>query len=93
MQTYRCVNERNAGPEVRIRLDFVYEGVLAPIPGHQRNAHEGKWDQEDEDGSLRVNKSVHGVQEDVIGDFATASFERKAGLVVAKEVAWQIKPH
>lgn len=66
--------------------------MLAPVSCHERDAHQCEWDEEDEDAGARVDELVHGVQEDVVCDFAAAGFERETGLLVAQEVARQIEP-
>lgn len=93
IRTYRCINQCDTGPKVGIRLDLVYESVLAPIAGHQRNAHQSKRNQEDRDGSAGVNKLVHAVKEDVVCNLTASSLERKTGLVVAHEIARQVEPN
>ena len=35
----RRVDQGDAAAEVRVGLDFVDEGVLAPVPRHERDAH------------------------------------------------------
>ena len=50
----RDVDERDARPEVGVGLDLVDEGVLAPVPDHEADAHDEQRDEVDEEGCAGV---------------------------------------
>ena len=87
----RDVEERDAGPEVGVRVGLVDEGVLAPVPDHEAGAHGEEGDQVDEEGGARVEGGEEG-EISVGGEFGEEGFEREGGLVFAEEVEGEVGP-
>ena len=85
------VEERDAGAEVRGRVEVVDEGVLAPVADHEGDAHAEEREEEDEDGGSRA-EVCHECDEGQPGDFRQDGFERRAVLPPPDEVAGEVEP-
>ncbi len=89
--TYRYVDQRDARPEVRVRLIGVNKRMLAPVANHEAHTHEQKRGNKDKGGGLAV-ESVHGADVCIVGHLPERRLESIPGLSLPQEVERQVEP-
>ena len=89
---YGDVDERDAAPKVRVGLDLVHEGVLAPVAHHEPETHQRERDEQRPHGRAQVDEARGAVQEQVGAGLGSARLERGARLALAHEVRRQVDP-
>lgn len=90
-KTYGHVDQRDARPVVGVRLVGVDEGVLAPVPDHEAEPHQGQGEQEDEQGRVAI-KEEQGEEGGVVSELPAGGLESHLGAVLAEEVQGQVEP-
>jgi len=85
------VEEGYAAPVVRVWIDVVDEGVLAPISDHEAEAEEEEGENVDEEGWAEV-LTGHEVEEGVVCCFPKGAFEGDGVFFLLEEVEGKIEP-
>lgn len=79
------VYHRDARSEVGIWVDFVDEGVLAPITNHESEAEDGEREEEHECACFGI-ESGHVDEECVAGEFCETGADGEIGFALFDEV-------
>ena len=89
---YGYIDQRDAGSEVRVRIYFIHEGMLTPVPHHQAQTHEHERDPEREHRGPGIDAEGHVVQKRITRRFRQESFDSKIRLSLTEKVHRQIPP-
>lgn len=89
---YRDVNQSDARAKVGVGVDFVDEGMLAPVANHQAHAELHERQQEHAEGRAPGHISPEEEEGGVVADFPEGGFAGEIGLALAEEVQRQLQP-